>query len=40
LLAAGLVADLISGVESAAQSVDSGAALRKLDLLKENFPAS
>jgi anthranilate phosphoribosyltransferase len=39
LLAAGLVTDLISGVESAARSIDSGAALRKLELLKENFPA-
>jgi len=39
LLAAGLVADLISGVESAARSIDSGAALGKLELLKENFPA-
>jgi len=39
LLAAGLVADLISGVESAARSIDSGAALRKLEILKENFPA-
>jgi anthranilate phosphoribosyltransferase len=38
LLAAGLVADPISGVESAARSIDSGAALRKLELLKENFP--
>jgi anthranilate phosphoribosyltransferase len=40
LLAAGLVADLTSGVEWAARSIDSGAALRKLDLLKEDFPAS
>jgi len=39
LLAADLVEDLISGVESAARSIDSGAALRKLELLKENFPA-
>jgi anthranilate phosphoribosyltransferase len=39
LLAAGLAADLISGVELAARSVDSGAALQKLGLLKENFPA-
>ena len=38
VLAAGLVGDLISGVESAAQSIDSGAALRKLELLKESFP--
>ena len=36
----GLVVDLISGVESAARSIDSGAALRKLELLKENFPAA
>jgi len=39
LLAADLVADLISGVQMAARSIDSGAALRKLELLKENFPA-
>jgi anthranilate phosphoribosyltransferase len=39
LLAAGLVADLISGVELAARSIDSGAAVGKLELLKENFPA-
>ena len=39
LLAADLVDNLISGVESAARSIDSGAALHKLELLKENFPA-
>jgi anthranilate phosphoribosyltransferase len=40
LLAAGLVADLISGVAWAARSIDSGAALSKLGLLKEHFPVS
>jgi anthranilate phosphoribosyltransferase len=39
LLAAGLAADLRSGVELAARSVDLGAAIGKLELLKRNFPA-
>ena len=39
LLAAGLAADLRSGMELAARSIDSGAGLAKLELLKENFPA-
>jgi len=38
LFAAGLVADLRAGVESAARSIDSGAAAAKLELLKKNFP--
>jgi anthranilate phosphoribosyltransferase len=40
LLAAGLATDLRSGMELAARSVDSGAALGKLELLKKNFPAA
>jgi len=39
LLAAGMVADLIAGVEWATRSIDSGAALSKLERLKEDFPA-
>jgi anthranilate phosphoribosyltransferase len=38
LFAAGIVADLRAGVESAARSIDSGAATAKLELLKKNFP--
>ena len=38
LLAAGLAADLRAGAESAAKSIDSGAAAAKLELLKRNFP--
>jgi len=38
LLAAGLAADLRTGMESAARSIDSGAAMAKLELLKKNFP--
>ncbi|MCU1335528.1 MAG: anthranilate phosphoribosyltransferase [Bryobacterales bacterium] len=40
LLAAGFAADLRSGMELAARSIDSGAAIGKLELLKKNFPAS
>jgi anthranilate phosphoribosyltransferase len=40
LVAVGLADDLTSGVELATASIDSGAALRKLDLLKENFPVA
>jgi anthranilate phosphoribosyltransferase len=40
LLAAGLAADLCAGMESAARSIDSGAAIAKLDLLKKNFPGT
>lgn len=40
LLAAGLAADLHAGMELAARSVDSGAAIGKLELLKKNFPAA
>jgi anthranilate phosphoribosyltransferase len=40
LLAAGLAPDLRSGMELAARSIDSGAALGKLELLKKNFPAN
>jgi anthranilate phosphoribosyltransferase len=39
LLAAGLAADLRSGMKLAVQSIDSGAAMGKLELLKTNFPA-
>jgi anthranilate phosphoribosyltransferase len=39
LLAAGLAQDLRSGMELAARSIDSGAALGKLELLKKNFLA-
>jgi len=38
LLAAGLAADLRGGMELATRSIDSGAALAKLELLKKNFP--
>jgi anthranilate phosphoribosyltransferase len=38
LLAGGLAPDLRSGMELAAWSIDSGAALGKLDLLKKKFP--
>ena len=40
LLAAGLARDLRSGMELAARSIDSGAALGKLELLKKNFPVA
>jgi anthranilate phosphoribosyltransferase len=40
LLAAGLAQDLRGGVDSAAQSIDSGAAIGKLELLKKNFPST
>lgn len=40
LLAAGLAADLRGGMEAAARSVDSRAAIAKLDLLKKKFPAT
>jgi anthranilate phosphoribosyltransferase len=40
LLAGGLAADLRAGAESAARSIDSGAAIAKLDLLKKNFPVA
>ena len=40
LLAAGLAADLQAGMAQAAHSIDSGAALGKLELLKRHFPAS
>jgi anthranilate phosphoribosyltransferase len=38
LIAAGLCADLGSGMEMAAKSIDSGAALKKLELLRQNLP--
>ncbi|HEV8413518.1 MAG TPA: anthranilate phosphoribosyltransferase [Bryobacteraceae bacterium] len=38
LLAAGLAADLREGMELASRSIDSGAALTKLELLRKNFP--
>jgi anthranilate phosphoribosyltransferase len=40
LLAAGLAPDLRSGTELAARSIDSGAALGKLELLQKNFPVA
>jgi anthranilate phosphoribosyltransferase len=40
LLAAGLANDLRSGVALAVRSIDSGAALVKLELLKRNFPSA
>jgi anthranilate phosphoribosyltransferase len=40
LLAAGLAQDLRGGMDSAAQSIDSGAAIAKLELLKKNFPGT
>jgi anthranilate phosphoribosyltransferase len=38
LVAAGLAADLTEGMEIAAQSIDSGAAAKKLDSLIQSFP--
>ncbi|MGH9593682.1 MAG: anthranilate phosphoribosyltransferase, partial [Bryobacteraceae bacterium] len=38
LLVAGLAGDLISGVQLACHSIDSGAALAKLELLTKKFP--
>jgi anthranilate phosphoribosyltransferase len=40
LLAAGLATDLRAGMELAAKSIDSGAAIVKLELLKKNFPST
>jgi anthranilate phosphoribosyltransferase len=40
LLAAGMAADLRSGMDLSALSIDSGAALGKLDLLKKYFPST
>jgi len=40
LVAAGLSPDLRSGMKAARESIDSGRALQKLDLLKKNFPAA
>ncbi|HEY2845041.1 MAG TPA: anthranilate phosphoribosyltransferase [Bryobacteraceae bacterium] len=40
LFAAGLADGLLPGVASASRSLDSGAALRKLELLQENFPVA
>ena len=40
LLAAGLADDLRAGMELAARSLDSGAAMSKLELLRKNFPAT
>ncbi len=40
LLAAGLAADLRSGMELAARSIDSEAALGKLERLQKNFPVA
>ena len=40
LLAAGLATDLRGGVDVAARSIDSGAAVAKLELLKKNFPGT
>jgi len=39
LLAGGLASDLLDGMKLAAGSIDSGAAMAKLELLKKNFPA-
>ena len=39
LLAGGLGSDLRDGMKLAARSIDSGAAMAKLELLKKNFPA-
>jgi anthranilate phosphoribosyltransferase len=39
LVAAGVAPDLRAGMQMAAQSIDSGSALEKLELLKKNFPA-
>jgi anthranilate phosphoribosyltransferase len=38
LVAAGLAADLHAGMEMAAKSIDSGAALAKLELLRKSLP--
>jgi len=38
LVAAGLAADLGAGMEAAARSIDSGAALAKLELLRKSLP--
>jgi len=40
LLAAGLAGDLRGGVELASYSIDSGAAIAKLELLKKKFPGT
>jgi len=40
LLAGGLAADLREGMELAAQAIDSGAAIAKLELLKKKFPST
>jgi anthranilate phosphoribosyltransferase len=40
LVAAGLSTDLRSGMKLAKESIDSGRALRKLELLKKNFPTT
>jgi len=40
LLAAGLAADPREGMESAARSIDSGAAIEKLEQLQKTFPAT
>ncbi len=40
LLAAGLADDLRAGVDLAARSLDSGAAMKKLELLRKDFPAA
>jgi anthranilate phosphoribosyltransferase len=40
LLAAGLAADLPAGMGLAVRSIDSGAALAKLELLKKSFPST
>ena len=39
LVAAGVSPDLRLGMRLARESIDSGCALRKLDLLKRSFPA-
>jgi anthranilate phosphoribosyltransferase len=40
LFAAGLAADLRAGMDLAARSIDSGAAIAKLELLKKSFPST
>jgi len=40
LLAAGVAADLREGMDLAAQAIDSGAAIAKLELLKKKFPST
>jgi anthranilate phosphoribosyltransferase len=40
LLAAGLAKDLRAGMDLAAESIDSGAAIAKLELLKKSFPST